>query len=123
MDVQKLKNAIEVLRSEADGGLIACDIWLTGTGQSIAGYNSQPKAAALFEKMTEFAIKALDSTGFPKLNKYYMVDLEGDNLAIVLQFKEGYQWGILVDSSKVSLGLLLNVSIPDARKAFLEALK
>jgi len=123
MDVQKLKNAIEILRSEADGGLIACDIWPTGSGQSIAGYNSQPKASALFEKMTQFTTKALDSAGFPMLDKYYMLDLEGDNLVIVLQFKEGYQWGILVDASKASLGLLLNVSIPDARKAFLEALK
>jgi len=123
MDVQKLKNAIEILKLGVDGSLIACDIWITGSGQSVAGYNSQPKATALFEKITEITSKALDSSGIPKLNKFYMLDLEGDNLAIVLQFKEGYQWGMLVDSSKVSLGLLLNVSIPNARQAFLEALK
>jgi hypothetical protein len=123
MDVQKLKNAIEILRSAEDGGLIACDIWPTGMGQSIAGYNSQPKASALFEKMTEYLTKTLDGAGFPKLNKYYMLDLDGENLVIVLQFKEGYQWGMLVDNSKVNLGMLLHVAIPNARKAFLEALK
>ncbi len=102
---------------------MATDIWLTGTAQSIAGYNPNPQATALFELATEFMNKALLGAGYPGLNKYYMLDLEGDATVLVLQFEAGYQWGILVDSSKIQLGLLLNIAVPNARKAFLEALE
>ena len=123
MNVKKLKHAVEVLKEDLDGALVATDIWPTGTGTSIAGYNLQPEATALFERVTDYMFKALKGAGFPGLNKYYLLDLEGGNLVIVLQFEEGYQWGMLVDSTKVQLGLLLNIAIPNARKALLEALK
>ncbi len=49
-----------------------------------------------------------------------MLNLANNAIVLVLHF-EGYQWGMLVDSSKVQLGLLLNIAIPNARKAFEEA--
>ena len=122
MDVKKLKTSIEILKEDLGDALVAADIWPTGTGQSIAGFNSQPKATALFEQVTEYMNKSLSGSGFPSLARYYMLDLEADSLVIVLQFKD-YQWGILVNSTKVQLGLLLNVAIPKAREAFLDALK
>ena len=122
MNVKKLNEAIEVLKEDLGNALLACDIWLTGTGQSIAGYNSNPQATALFERVTEFMTKALKGGGFPGLKDYYMMDLEGDNVAVVLQLKGGYQWGMLVDGKKVQLGLLLNIALPNARRAFEEAL-
>jgi len=122
MNVKKLKQAVEVLKDDLDGALLSCDIWPTGTGTSIAGYNPNPQATALFETVTESIVKTLKGAGFPLLDKLYLLDLEDGNLVVVLQFKEGYQWGMLVDSNKVQLGLLLNVAIPNARKALLEAI-
>ncbi len=122
MDIKKLKNSIEVLKDNLDGALLAADIWMTGTGQPIAGYNSNPQATALFERVTEYMNKALSGAGFPILNEYYMLNLEGNALVLVLMFDD-YQWGMLVDSSKVQLGLLLNIAIPNARKEFLEAVE
>jgi len=122
MDIKKLKNSIEVLKDNLDGALLAADIWMTGTGQSIAGYNSNPQATALFERVTEYMNKALSGAGFPILNEYYMLNLEGNALVLVLMFDD-YQWGMLVDSSKVQMGLLLNIAIPNARKEFLEAVE
>ena len=52
-----------------------------------------------------------------------MIDLEEGALVLILQFETGYQWGMLVDSAKVQLGFLLNIAIPNARKAFLEAIE
>ena len=121
MNVKKLKQSVEVLKEDLDGALIATDIWPTGTGQSIAAYNPNPQATALFERVTDYVKKSLTGAGFPNLNKYYMLDLEGGALVLVLQFESGYQWGMLVDSTKVQMGLLLNIAIPNARKAFLEA--
>jgi len=120
MDVKKLKNSIEILKEDLGKGLVACDIWPTGSGQSIAGHNSQPKATALFEQVTEYMNKTLSGAGFPGLAKYYMLDLENDSLVIVLMF-EGYQWGMLINSQEVQLGLVLNIAVPKAREAFKDA--
>jgi hypothetical protein len=122
MNIKKLNNAVNVLKEDLGEALIACDIWPTGTGQSIAGYNPQPKATALFEQVTEYITKRLSGAGFPGLNKYYLIDLEADSMVIVLEF-EKHQWGILLNTKKVQLGLLLNVVVPDVRAVFEDALK
>jgi len=122
MNIKKLNNSVEMLKEYLGDSLVACDIWMTNTGQSIAGYNTQPKATALFEQVTTFLKKALGGAGFPSLEKYYLLDCEADSMILVLQF-EKYQWGMLVTKSKVQLGLLLNVIIPNVTEEFLEATK
>ena len=42
---------------------------------------------------------------------------------ILVMLFEDYQWGIMVNSNKVQFGLLLNVAMPNAKSAFLDALK
>ncbi len=123
MNVKKLKEAIEVLKDSLDGALLACDIWKAGSGTSIAGYNPNPKATALFDKVSDYMNKSLETSGFPLLNDYYLLELKNNAMVAVLQLKDNYQWGMLVDSSKVNLGLLLNIAIPEARKTFEEALE
>jgi hypothetical protein len=120
MNIKKLNNSVDMLKEYLGDSLLACDIWMTNTGQSIAGYNTQPKAADLLEQVTSFINKSLIGVGFPKLEKYYLMDCEGDSLILVLQF-EKYQWAILVSKSKTQLGLLLNVIIPNVSEEFLEA--
>lgn len=122
MDVKKLKTSIEVLKNDLDGALLACDIWITGTSQSIAGFNTNPVAVALFERTTEFMDKALKDSGFPTLENYYMLNLSNNASVLVLQLDD-YQWGMLVDNSKVQLGLLLNIALPNAQKAFKDAVE
>jgi hypothetical protein len=123
MNVKKLKQSVEILKSDLDGALLACDIWPTGTAQSIAGYNPQPKATALFEKVTDFLKKSLHGAEFPSINDYYMLDMVDNATIIVMQLENDFQWGMLVDKSKVQLGFLLNIALPNARKAFAEALE
>ncbi len=121
MNLKKLKNAVEVLKDDLEGALIATDIYPTGVGTPLVGYNSNPQASALFDRVTTYMIKALEGAKFPSLKDYYMLQLENDAYVIVLLFKE-YQWGMLVDANKVNLGMLLNIVIPNARRAFEEAL-
>jgi len=122
MNVQKLKESIELLKRDLDGALLACDIWPPGTAQPVVGFNSQPKATALFDKLTLFLRDALQESEFPPINEYYMLDLANNATVMVLQLEDGYQWGMLVDKSKVHLGLLLSIAIPRAKKMFSEAL-
>jgi len=123
MNVKKLKESVEVLKNDLEGALLACDIWPTGTAQSIAGYNSQPKATALFEKLTVFLKKSLHGAEFPPINEYYMLDMVDNATVIIMQLDNDYQWGMLIDKSKVQLGFLLNIALPNARRAFTEAVE
>ncbi len=123
MDAKKLKSAIQGLNNDLDGALLACDIWITGTSQSIAGFNTNPVAVALFERVTGFMDNALKESGFPSLKDYYMLNMTNNATVLVLQLKDNHQWGMLVDTSKVQLGFLLNIAIPHAMKAFSEALE
>jgi hypothetical protein len=121
MDAKKLEAIIKDFHKELGDALFATDIWVTADGTSIVGINPQPAAAALFNRISLLINKALKDANFPQLNKYYLLHLEGGNISAAMQFGD-YQWGILVDTKQVQLGLLLNVLIPDTMEAIREAL-
>lgn len=112
MRVEKLKAAIEVLKSELGQALVACDIF-DGSGLSYAGHNSNPAATALFTDITARLLKALKDSGFPALDRYYMLVLK-DNQIVVVALVGSLQMGLLVDGNKVNMGLLLNIAVKKA---------
>ncbi len=116
-----MNDAIEGLKEDVGEGLIACDMFTVAEGMSVAGYNSQPKASALFNQMTTNLTKTLRGAKFPNLNRYYLLDLEGDHMVIILPLGD-FRCGILVNTKKVQLGLLLSIAIPNAIEAFEDAL-
>ena len=120
MNVSKLNEAVEVLKNDLGDGLIACSIFTVDAGLNIAGHNPQAKASALFNQVTSNLIKILKAASFPSLGKYYIVDLEDNHMAIILPLGE-YRWGILVDTKKVQLGLLVSIAIPNCIEAFEKA--
>lgn len=122
MNIKKIQAGIKTLYEDLGDGLLATDFWTSADAQSLAGYNSQPKAAALFSKITDNLVKTLMGAGFPGLGRYYLLELEDNKYIIILPLGK-YQWGILVDSQKVKLGVLLNVAIPNALEAIEAALK
>jgi hypothetical protein len=121
MNVQKLNKSIEILKEDLGDALLATDIFGSADGQGIAGYNPQPKASALFSQVTAFMVKSLDNSGFAKLGKYYLLDLAGNKVVICIILGD-YQWGMLVDTNKAQLGLLLNVVMPKVIDAFEDAI-
>ena len=121
MNIQKLNEAIQNLQDDIGDGLVACDIFTVAEGMSIASYNAQPKASALFNQLTTNMMKTLRGARFPNLNRYYLLDLEDDHMVIVLPFGD-YRVGILVNSKKVQLGLVLSIAIPNVLDTIEEAL-
>lgn len=120
MDIKKLNEAIDVLKEGMRSSLVATDIYTVEDGQSIAGFNPNPEASALFNRITADMNEALKGAGFPGLGKYYILDLVDGNKVLIIPMG-GYQWGMLVDS-QAQLGLLLNVILPKIIDAFEEAL-
>jgi hypothetical protein len=121
MNIDNLNKAIEGVKEELGDALIATDIWTAADGQIIAGINPQPKAAALFNKVTMDMGKSLKTAGFPELGRYWLVNLVGGMIGIVIPLGD-YEWGMMLDSNKAPLGLLLNVVLPQAIDAFEKAI-
>ncbi|MBN1149910.1 response regulator [candidate division WOR-3 bacterium] len=121
MDVQGLNKAVEVLKKDVGDGLLATDIFTAEDGQSVAGFNTQPAASAMFNQMTNYLKKALQESKFPPLGKYYLIDLVDDKMVVVIPMGD-FMWGMLLDSKKAPMGLLLNVIMPKALSGFEEAL-
>ncbi len=122
MNVKKLNQAIEIQKENMGEGLLATDIFGSVDGQSLVGWNSNPQACALFNRITNYMVEALERSGFPALGQYYIMDLEGSKMVIVISMGE-FQWGMLVDRSKIQLGLLLNVIMPQMIDAFEKSMK
>lgn len=123
MDIKKLRGAIDYLKDQLGKGLLSSDIWSTADGQSLVAFNPQPKAVALFNQLTQHMADTLSQSeeNFVDLGRYYLIDLVGDNMIIIL-FLGDYQWGILFNKKEVQLGLLLNIIIPKIIDIFEEAI-
>jgi len=121
MNLKKLKSTVEELKEDFGAGLLAADVYSSESGQSIFGYNTNPQACALFNKVTGDLNSALKGAKFPELGNYYMLDLVDEKMVIVVTLAD-YQLGMLLDKTQTSLGLLLNVHLPKAVDSFEEAI-
>jgi len=122
MNIKRFSKIVEDLKEDLGAGLVATDSWRTTDAQSLAGLNSQPKAIALFNEITRSLNKSLRGAEFPGLGQYYMVNLEG-NLVVVVVVQGDYQQGMLVDLSKTTLGMLISVALPKVIEGLAEAVK
>jgi hypothetical protein len=112
LNIEKLDATIQEVKSLLKEGLLATDIWDRSTGLSLAAHNQQPAAVALFTDMTNTLTSTLSDSGFPGLKRYYFLDLEGDHVVMIIRHGSDLLQGILMDSKKVNLGLLLSVVVP-----------
>jgi len=66
---------------------------------------------------------ALKDLEFPPIGNYQIVDLEGDLLLLMINFKDEYIWGSLIDKTKTSLGDLIFIAVHKAQKSFINAIE
>lgn len=121
MNIKKLNEIIEELQKDLGDALLATDIWGVADGQSIAGYKSSPTAAALMNRVGQEIIDTTQDAGFPSVEKYYVLELKDGKMLLCLLFGD-YQWGMLLDTKQVQLGLLFNVIAPKYTESFNAAL-
>lgn len=111
-DIAALERALAEMKSQLGDGIIATGIWDRQTEEVYAAINPQPTAITMFNALTDSIIAALDNSKFPNLNRYYWVDLENDHVAVVVRHGRDVMQGMLLDLSKSSIGVLMNVVIP-----------
>jgi hypothetical protein len=111
IDTKILEAAVLDLRNILRDGLVATDIWEREAGLSLAGFNQQPVAVALFTRITNELETSLADSNFPPLSRYYLLDMEGNHTVAVLNHGPLLQ-GMLVDNKRANLGILISVAIP-----------
>ena len=122
MELKRLNAIVDDLKEVLGSALIATDSWITSDGQSLASYNSQPKATALFNEITVNLRKSLKNADFPGLGKYYLINLD-NNFIVMVVIQGELQEGLLVDMSKTTLGILINIALPKVQEGLAEAAK
>jgi hypothetical protein len=120
IDTKVLDLAVQDLRNVLRDGLVATDIWEKAAGLSLAGYNQQPVAVALFTRITTELESSLADSNFPPLARYYLLDMEGNHTVAVVNHGALLQ-GILVDNKRANLGILISVAIPRMLEAVTRA--
>lgn len=121
IDISGLNKALEFARQQLGEGFMSSDIFMTADGQSVACFNSNPKASALFNQVTLYLTNALARSGFPPINRYYMLDLADSKVVVVCPLG-AHQWGMLIDTKKTTIGLLVNVVLPETLQMITAAL-
>ncbi len=113
VELYKLDQAVTELQQHLRDGLVAVDILDRTSGLSLASFNSN-SASQLFPMLADTVSNVLDTAGFPALNRYLLLDLEGGHWVLVLRAGDDMMATLLLDSAKTSLGMLLGVAVPKA---------
>jgi len=119
--ISELGRSVNILKENLGEALLATDIWGSADMRSLAGWNSQPEATALFSQLSQSISRALEGMSFPGLGKYLIFNLVDEIMIVIIPMGE-LAWGMLVDGKKAQLGLLLNVALPKAIAAFEDAI-
>lgn len=112
VDIAQLEDTVTEIKGLLRDGLIATDVWDIATGLSLAGHNPQPEATALFNLLTQEMQRTLRGSGFPGLDRYYILDLEQSNIVVCQLHGEDMMSGMLLDANRTNLGVLVSVAIP-----------
>lgn len=112
INIEKLETAVQELKATLKEGVLATSVWDRSTGLSLAQINPQPAADAMFTELTNTLNSTLVDSGFPALKRYYFLDLEGNHSAMIIRHGDDLLQGILMNSLKVNLGVLLSIALP-----------
>jgi hypothetical protein len=117
INIEKLNEATEEVKATLKDGLLTSEIWDREAGLSFVSYNPQPVAVALFTEVAKMLKSTLADSGFPGLKRYFLLDLENDHMAMLIFHGNDILQGLLMNSKKVNLGILLAVALPKAIEA------
>ncbi|MCP4153007.1 MAG: response regulator [bacterium] len=121
LKVTRLNQSMDILVDDLGSALLGAAIMSRSDGQILVDYKSA-KVCAIFNRITMYLVRALEESNLPNLGKYYLVHLEGKKAIVVIP-QVDVELAILVNLKKVTLGLLLNVTLPKIIEAFEKAAK
>jgi hypothetical protein len=120
VDVARLEKLVRDMQ-ESLPGLMATDIWIAETAESLAAYNGQPVAVALFNTVQRNLTEALATSGFPGFGRFFLLDLEGDLASLLIRHGDDLLQGVLLDTRFTNIGTMLALGLPMAQRGVEEA--
>jgi hypothetical protein len=120
LNAASLKRVVDIAVDGLGDALVSADVYSSADGTSYAGVNSEPAGCALINQLTERMAWSLDKSGLPPLGRYYMAELADAKMLLVAPCG-AIQLNLIVDSTRVQLGLLLNVILPEVLSALDDA--
>ncbi len=126
--LENIKKCMDGLKEDLGEGFIETDIWSTTTDKSVAffhqhQYGAKPKHLKVFGETSRKLKEALRESYFPGIGDYYLIALENNRVAVIINYSseksvEEFQQYVLVDLSKVTIGVLMSVAIPKVLEIF-----
>lgn len=116
---EKLSACLDVMARDMGEALVAASISHIDDNKIVASWHDAPEATAAILRLTKFLKKSLTDTTVEGLGEHYMLDLK-DRQSLLVLIIDQYQWCVLFENDKCTLGLLRNVIVPKALKAFNE---
>ena len=110
---------MQIAQDGIGDALLSVDLFSSADGTSYVGVNSQPAVCALVNQVTKRMTWAFEKGSLPPLGRYYTAELAGSRMLLVAPCG-GLQLSLIVDTSRVQLGLLLNVVLPEVLVALEE---
>ena len=115
IDTGKLDAVWDAIELFLKNGLVAGDFWDVSTGMSVSGKKSDAAFVALFNQLIPIINSTLEGSGYAKFGKFFVIK-EKQGFFVVINHGSGLMQGVMLDESKINLGLLFNVAIPRALK-------
>ncbi|MFO7570776.1 MAG: DUF4388 domain-containing protein [Smithellaceae bacterium] len=115
----KLEACLNILGKDMGGALSMASIASVQEGKVMASFNAPHQTAEAFLRLTHYLKNAFLAHSTAHLGDHYIMDLKGQLTLVVLIFGE-YQWCVVFDNSKCTLGLFRNVIMPKVVKTFNE---
>jgi hypothetical protein len=120
MERAKLDACLKILTKDMGDALISGSIISIRRSKVLASYNVKPEAAVIFKGLTEYFRNAFASgLSATSLGDHYILDLKGKQTLVVLILGD-YQWSIVFNNLKCTLGLFQNIIMPKVVKTFNE---
>jgi hypothetical protein len=121
IDHERLNKTIEDLQKELGKGLLSADVWQKKTSKQVAGFNSPQKSTILFNEITSYLSSTLAVSEFPPLGGFSLLNLENDQTVVVVDSHE-LLLVMFIDTTKTTMGLIINLGIPLALKGLVDAI-
>ena len=117
LDIDALDTHLAEIRALLKDGLLSASIWARETGLSLVDYQPSHVSIALFNRLTDEIHSTLSGANFPSLRRYYYIDLQDGQSVLILCHGTDLMEGLIMDSKKTNLGILLSVAVPKALNA------
>ncbi len=111
----KLSACLSIMSKEMGDALTAASIANMNEGKVMASYHAPAEAAEAFLRLTKYLKNAFAANMSAELGDHFILSLKDQQTLVVLMIGD-YQWCVVFNNVKCTLGLLRNVIMPKVIK-------